>query len=258
MEATLTVIGGKTSKRTITLRKLPTVIGRGKSPAHHRPSHGQPPPPRVVREGRVADGPRSRVAQWNAVGGRRIKEVPLPPGGEFSIGPRAFAPIIIRRRPEVAAADRLGRAGRGRGCAGGGRNARLRGHQPYLAGAAKVAQPAKAAKKHDHEELLPSRNWGWTIPSASRRQDSRRLDRSKPGEKAAAQTLPPGRSSRPPSYSAAAKPPSGLRPRRGITGKKRRLRFQPDGWHAPQASTAWSAGAAASRGQTRISGQKAS
>ena len=139
MEATLTVIGGKTSKRTITLRKLPTVIGRGKEArltiAHPMVSRRHC---ELSEKGGLLMVRDLGSLNGTLVGGRRIKEAPLPPGGEFSIGPLSFCaqyqydgdrkslPPTVWAEPAAAGAG-----------AGGGRNARLRGHQRYLAGAAK-------------------------------------------------------------------------------------------------------------------------
>ncbi len=91
MEATLTVIGGKTSKRTITLRKLPAVIGRGKEArltiAHPMVSRRHC---ELTEKGGLLLVRDLGSMNGTLVGGRRIKEAPLPPGGEFSIGPLSF------------------------------------------------------------------------------------------------------------------------------------------------------------------------
>ncbi len=196
MEATLTVIGGKTSKRTITLRKLPTVIGRGKEArltiAHPMVSRRHC---ELSEKGGLLMVRDLGSLNGTLVGGRRIKEAPLPPGGEFSIGPLSFCAQYQydgdrKSLPPTVWAE------------------------PAAAGAApaaeempdfedindtspvppKAAQPAKAAKKHDHEEVSFFEELGLDDSEAPAGGKELAMARSgsKPGEKAAAQTLRPG------------------------------------------------------------------
>ncbi len=90
MDAKLIVIGGKTSKESVAL-KLPTVIGRGRkvglTVAH----------PMISRrhcELFEADGLLMvrdlGSLNGTVIDGRRIKESPLPPEGEFAVGPLTF------------------------------------------------------------------------------------------------------------------------------------------------------------------------
>ena len=91
MDATLTVIGGKTSKPTIKVKKLPAVIGRGKgiwlTIAHPMVSRRHC---ELFEKGGVLIVRDLGSLNGTLVSGRRIKESPLPPGGEFSIGPLSF------------------------------------------------------------------------------------------------------------------------------------------------------------------------
>ncbi|MCD4726779.1 MAG: FHA domain-containing protein, partial [Pirellulales bacterium] len=90
MDAKLIIIGGKTSKESVAL-KLPTVIGRGRkvglTVAH----------PMISRrhcELFEADGLLMvrdlGSLNGTVIDGRRIKESPLPPEGEFAVGPLTF------------------------------------------------------------------------------------------------------------------------------------------------------------------------
>ncbi len=90
MDAKLIVIGGKASKGSVAL-KLPTVIGRGRevglTVAH----------PMISRrhcELFEADGLLMvrdlGSLNGTVIDGRRIKESPLPPEGEFAVGPLTF------------------------------------------------------------------------------------------------------------------------------------------------------------------------
>jgi pSer/pThr/pTyr-binding forkhead associated (FHA) protein len=90
MEASLTVVGGKTAKRTVKL-KLPMTIGRSRE-ARLAIAH-----PMVSRR-------HSELFEQNGlvmvrdlgslngtiVGGHRVKESPLPPDAEFTVGPLTF------------------------------------------------------------------------------------------------------------------------------------------------------------------------
>jgi pSer/pThr/pTyr-binding forkhead associated (FHA) protein len=90
MEAKLTVVGGKASKKTIALNP-PTKIGRGRS------ADLTVPHPMISRQ-------HCEVIEVNGllmirdlgslngtlIGGRRIKEAALPPEAEFTIGPLTF------------------------------------------------------------------------------------------------------------------------------------------------------------------------
>ncbi len=117
MDAKLLVVGGKASKGSISL-KLPTVIGRSRE-ATLTIAH-----PMISRrhcEVYEADGLLMvrdlGSLNGTVVGGQRIKEAPLPPDGEFSIGPLTFraqyhydgkldglpAPVLAER--EAAAGD---------------------------------------------------------------------------------------------------------------------------------------------------------
>ena len=90
VQAKLTVVGGKASKRTVSLR-LPTSIGRGRD-AGLRVAH-----PQISRkhcELIESDGlvVIRDVGSLNGtyVDSKRIKEAPLPPDATFSIGPLTF------------------------------------------------------------------------------------------------------------------------------------------------------------------------
>ncbi len=90
MEAKLLVVGGKASKGSISL-KLPTVIGRSRE-ATLTIAH-----PMISRrhcevyeaEGLLMIRDLGSL-NGTVIGGQRIKEAPLPPDGEFSIGPLTF------------------------------------------------------------------------------------------------------------------------------------------------------------------------
>lgn len=90
MDAKLIVVGGKTSKKSIAL-KLPAVIGRGRE-AGLTVSH-----PMISRrhcELFEADGLLMvrdlGSLNGTVIDGQRIKESPLPPEGEFTVGPLTF------------------------------------------------------------------------------------------------------------------------------------------------------------------------
>ena len=90
MDAKLIVVGGKTSKGSVAL-KLPTVIGRGRE-AGMTVAH-----PMISRrhcELFETDGLLMvrdlGSLNGTVIDGRRIKESPLPPEGEFAIGPLTF------------------------------------------------------------------------------------------------------------------------------------------------------------------------
>ncbi len=118
MEAKLLVVGGKASKGSISL-KLPTVIGRSRE-ATLTIAH-----PMISRrhcEVYEADGLLMirdlGSLNGTVIGGQRIKEAPLPPDGEFSIGPLTFraqyqyageldglpAPVLAERKAAAPAA----------------------------------------------------------------------------------------------------------------------------------------------------------
>jgi pSer/pThr/pTyr-binding forkhead associated (FHA) protein len=90
MDAKLIVVGGKASKGTISL-KLPTVIGRsrkaGLTVAHPMVSR---------RHAEVYEATGLLMVRdlgslnGTVIDGRRIKEAPLPPDAEFTIGPLTF------------------------------------------------------------------------------------------------------------------------------------------------------------------------
>ena len=110
MEAKLIVVGGKASKTTIAL-KLPTMIGRSREAGLTIP---HPMISRQHCEVFEADGLLMvrDLGSLNGtmVGGRRIKESPLPPDAEFTVGPLTFrAEYAVRGRPEQTAAARVGR-----------------------------------------------------------------------------------------------------------------------------------------------------
>ena len=117
MDAKLLVVGGKASKGSISL-KLPTVIGRSRE-ATLTIAH-----PMISRrhcEVYEADGLLMvrdlGSLNGTVIGGQRIKEAPLPPDGEFSIGPLTFraqyqyageldglpAPVLAERKAAAAA-----------------------------------------------------------------------------------------------------------------------------------------------------------
>ena len=124
MEAKLLVVGGKASKGSISL-KLPTVIGRSRE-ATLTIAH-----PMISRrhcevyeaEGLLMIRDLGSL-NGTVIGGQRIKEAPLPPDGEFSIGPLTFraqyhyageldglpAPVLAERK---ARRTRRGRPGHG-------------------------------------------------------------------------------------------------------------------------------------------------
>jgi pSer/pThr/pTyr-binding forkhead associated (FHA) protein len=90
MEARLTVVAGKANKKSITLR-VPTKIGRS------RDADLTIPHPMISRrhcEVFETDGLLMvrDLGSLNGtmVAGRRIKEAPLPPQAEFSVGPLTF------------------------------------------------------------------------------------------------------------------------------------------------------------------------
>jgi pSer/pThr/pTyr-binding forkhead associated (FHA) protein len=90
MEARLTVVSGKTNKKTIALTP-PTKIGRS------RDADLTVPHPMISRrhcEVFETDGllMLRDLGSLNGtmVGGRRVKEAPLPPQAEFTIGPLTF------------------------------------------------------------------------------------------------------------------------------------------------------------------------
>ena len=110
MNAKLMVVGGKASRRSVAL-KLPTVIGRGRevglTVAH----------PMISRrhcELFEADGLLMvrdlGSLNGTVIDGRRIKESPLPPEGEFAIGPLTFRAQYeyegdLNALPDVVLAD---------------------------------------------------------------------------------------------------------------------------------------------------------
>jgi len=90
MDAKLIVVGGKTSKGSVAL-KLPTIIGRSRK-ASLKIAH-----PMISRrhcELFEADGLLMvrdlDSLNGTVIDGRRVKQAPLPPEGEFSIGPLTF------------------------------------------------------------------------------------------------------------------------------------------------------------------------
>jgi hypothetical protein len=90
MDAELIVVGGKTNKRSIKL-KLPMVIGRSR---HARLTIAHPMISRRHSELFERDGLLMvrdlDSLNGTVVDGQRVKEAPLPPEAEFSIGPLTF------------------------------------------------------------------------------------------------------------------------------------------------------------------------
>jgi pSer/pThr/pTyr-binding forkhead associated (FHA) protein len=90
MDATLIVVGGKLSKRQITLR-LPTTIGRsrdiGLTIAHPMISRQHC---ELFEKNRLLMVRDLGSLNGTMVNGQRIEEAPLPPEAEFSIGPLTF------------------------------------------------------------------------------------------------------------------------------------------------------------------------
>ncbi len=90
MEAKLIVVGGKASKAEIAL-KLPTIIGRSRKA---RLTIAHPMISRQHCEVFEADG-LLKVRDLGSlngtlVGGQQVKESPLPPDAEFTVGPLTF------------------------------------------------------------------------------------------------------------------------------------------------------------------------
>jgi pSer/pThr/pTyr-binding forkhead associated (FHA) protein len=90
MEAKLIVVDGKASKDSVTL-KLPTIIGRSRKA---KLSIAHPMVSRRHCELFEADGLLMvrdlGSLNGTVVGGRRIKEAPLPPETKFTVGPLTF------------------------------------------------------------------------------------------------------------------------------------------------------------------------
>ena len=90
MDAKLIVVGGKASKGTVSL-KLPTVIGRsrqaGLTVAHPMISRQHAEVYEVAGLLMIRD---LGSLNGTVIDGRRIKEAPLPPDAEFTIGPLTF------------------------------------------------------------------------------------------------------------------------------------------------------------------------
>lgn len=90
MDAELTVVGGKASKESVSLN-LPTVIGRSRQAAL---TVAHPMVSRRHAELFEKDGLLMirDLGSLNGtrIDGQRIKEAPLPPGAEFSVGPLTF------------------------------------------------------------------------------------------------------------------------------------------------------------------------
>jgi len=90
MDAKLIVVGGKASKGTISL-KLPTVIGRsrqaGLTVAHPMVSRKHAELSETAGLLMIRD---MGSLNGTVIEGRRIKEAPLPPDAEFTIGPLTF------------------------------------------------------------------------------------------------------------------------------------------------------------------------
>jgi predicted component of type VI protein secretion system len=226
MEATLTVIGGKTSKQTITLKKLPAVIGRGKeaklSIAHPMISRRHC---ELFEKGGLLMVRDLGSLNGTRVAGRRIKEAPVPPGGEFSIGPLSFSaeyqfpgdrkalPAVIWAEPAAGAAateeepdfediDDTSPVP----------PAATKAPKPPKA--ANAANAAKAAKRHDDDEVSFFEELGLDDSDgpASDKQLATTESVSKPSNKAAGATpqrasaRPEGKSADPSAARAAASP----------------------------------------------------
>ena len=90
MDASLIVVGGKLSKRRITLR-LPTTIGRSRAArltiAH--PMISRQHCELFERDGLLMIRDLGST-NGTLMSGRRIEEAPLPPNAKFSIGPLTF------------------------------------------------------------------------------------------------------------------------------------------------------------------------
>ena len=90
MEATLIVVGGKASKKSIPL-KLPTVVGRsrkaGLTIAHPMVSRQHC---EVFESNGLLMVRDLKSLNGTMVGSQRIKEAPLPPDAELTIGPITF------------------------------------------------------------------------------------------------------------------------------------------------------------------------
>jgi predicted component of type VI protein secretion system len=90
MDATLLVVGGKTSKKQVAL-KLPTVIGRSRSAgltiAH--PMISRKHCELFANDGALMVRDLDSL-NGTLVGGRRVKKAALPPDAEFTVGPITF------------------------------------------------------------------------------------------------------------------------------------------------------------------------
>ncbi len=91
MDAELIVVSGKTNKRSIKLKKLPLVIGRGR---HARLTIAHPMVSRRHSELFDRDGLLMvrdlGSLNGTVIDGHRVQEAPLPPNAEFMIGPLTF------------------------------------------------------------------------------------------------------------------------------------------------------------------------
>jgi hypothetical protein len=90
MEANLTVIGGKTAKRNIKL-KLPMTIGRSREArlAIAHPMVSRRHSELFERDGLLMVRDLGSL-NGTIVGGHRVREAPLPPEAEFTVGPLTF------------------------------------------------------------------------------------------------------------------------------------------------------------------------
>ena len=124
MDAKLIVVGGKASKGSVSL-KLPTVIGRSQEAtltvAHPMVSRRhaelfETDGLLMIRDLGSLNGTR--------IDGQRIKEAPLPPDAEFTVGPLTFQAKYeykgdLSKLPAIVPAEEVQRRGRSHGQAWG-------------------------------------------------------------------------------------------------------------------------------------------
>jgi hypothetical protein len=224
MEATLTVIGGKTSKRTIILKKLPAVIGRGQEArltiAHPMVSRRHC---ELFEKGGLLMVRDLGSLNGTVVAGRRIKESPLPPGGEFSIGPLSFRaqyqyggdqkslPATIWAEPAPDSAEPAAEV------------PDFEDVNDTSPAPPKRAKTAKAAKKDDDEEVSFFEELGLddSDEPANNKQLATTRSVSKADEKAAAETPRPG-STRPAGKPAQPAARAAVSPAKSKAGEKSR------------------------------------
>ena len=97
MEAKLLVVGGKTSKDVIPLT-LPTVLGRSREAkltiVHPMISRRHC---RLFEKDGLLMIEDLGSLNGTLVAGQRVKETPLPPNGEFTVGPLTFRGVRLHR-----------------------------------------------------------------------------------------------------------------------------------------------------------------